>query len=80
MFQVLIRGEEGDTSQMGVSYEVRIHIADSIDDYDGSKKNTVCMNIRKVSTCLSYVPRNRIQMLVGLKVLCPIRLLKYVRH
>lgn len=44
---VLIRGEEGDTSQMGVSYEVRIHIADSIDDYDGSKKNTVCMNIRK---------------------------------
>ena len=50
MFQVLIRGEEGDTSQMGVSYEVRIHIADSIDDYDGSKKNTVCMNIRKVST------------------------------
>ena len=52
MFQVLIRGEEGDTSQMGVSYEVRIHIADSIDDYDGSKKNTVCMNIRKVSTTL----------------------------
>ena len=50
MFQVLIRGEEGDTSQMGVSYEVRIHIADSIDDYDGSKENTVCMNIRKVST------------------------------
>ena len=48
----MIRGEEGDTSQMGVSYEVRIHIADSIDDYDGSKKNTVCMNIRKVSMYL----------------------------
>jgi len=44
---VLIRGEEGDTSQMGVSYEIRIHIADSIDDYDGNKKNSVCMNIRK---------------------------------
>ena len=55
MFQVLIRGEEGDTSQMGVSYEVRIHIADSIDDYDGSKKNTVCMNIRKVSTYIMYL-------------------------
>ena len=79
----MIRGEEGDTSQMGVSYEVRIHIADSIDDYDGSKKNTVCMNIRKVSTYLCmYVPRNRIQMLVKirLKVLCPIRVLKYVWH
>ena len=51
----MIRGEEGDTSQMGVSYEVRIHIADSIDDYDGNKKNSVCMSIRKVCTILISV-------------------------
>ena len=46
---VLIRGEEGDSSQMGVSYDVRIHIADNADDYQGSKKSSVHMSIRKVS-------------------------------
>jgi hypothetical protein len=46
---VLIRGEEGDTSAMGVSYDVRIHVADNSDDYTGAKKSSVHMGIRKVS-------------------------------
>ena len=43
-----IRGEEGDAAHMGVSYEVRLHVADSPEDYTGSKKATVNMSIRKV--------------------------------
>ena len=46
---VLIRGEEGDTSSMGVSYEVKLHIGDSGDDHVGTKKASVHMGIRKVS-------------------------------
>ena len=45
---VLIRGEDGDSAQMGVSYDVRIHIGESSDDYNGMKKSTVHMSIRKV--------------------------------
>lgn len=44
---VLIRGEEGDTAQMGVSYEVRLHVGDTSEDYTGAKKSSVCMSIRK---------------------------------
>ena len=53
---VLIRGEEGDSSTMGVSYEVRLHIGDSSEDHGGSKKNSVHMSIRKVSIFDSNVP------------------------
>ena len=45
---VLIKGEEGDSAQMGVSYEVKLHIGDSSDDFVGSKKSSVNMSIRKV--------------------------------
>ena len=45
---VLIKGEEGDSAQMGVSYEVRLHIGDSSDDFVGAKKASVNMSIRKV--------------------------------
>ena len=45
---VLIRGEEGDSAQMGVSYEVRLHIGENSEDYTGAKKNSVHMSIRKV--------------------------------
>lgn len=44
---VLIKGEEGDAANMGVSYEVRLHVAESPEDYTGSKKATVNMSIRK---------------------------------
>lgn len=44
---VLIRGEENDTAQMGVSYEVRLHVGDTSEDYTGSKKSAVTMSIRK---------------------------------
>merc|ERR1711997_720302 len=44
---VLIKGEEGDTSEMGVSYYVRLHMGDSSEDYVGTKKATVTMSIRK---------------------------------
>merc|ERR1712223_276721 len=44
---VLIRGEDGDSAQMGVSYDVRIHIGESSEDYNGMKKSTVHMSIRK---------------------------------
>lgn len=44
---VLIRGEEGDTSSMGVSYEVKLHIGESGDDHVGTKKASVHMGIRK---------------------------------
>ena len=50
---VLIRGEEGDSAQMGVSYEVRLHIGESSDDFAGAKKNSVHMSIRKVNILLS---------------------------
>jgi hypothetical protein len=43
-----IKGEEGDAANMGVSYEVRLHIAENADDYRGSKKDTVNMSIRRV--------------------------------
>ena len=44
---VLIRGEEGDSAQMGVTYEVRLHVGDSSDDFGGAKKSSVNMSIRK---------------------------------
>merc|ERR1711997_420846 len=52
---VLIKGEDGDSAQMGVSYEVRIHIGDSSDDFVGTKKASVNMSIRKPQY-LSIVP------------------------
>lgn len=45
---VLIKGEDGDAINMGVSYDVRLHVADSVDDYKGTKKASVNMSIRKV--------------------------------
>lgn len=48
IFKFKIKGEEGDAVNMGVSFEVRVHIAESADDYRGSKKDTVNMSIRKV--------------------------------
>ena len=45
---VLIKGEDGDSSQMGVSYEVRIHVGNTSEDYTGLKKSSVHMSIRKV--------------------------------
>ncbi|XP_040580851.1 arrestin homolog [Lepeophtheirus salmonis] len=44
---VLIRGDEGDASQMGVNYEVRVHIGDGPSDFKGTKKSSVSMSIRK---------------------------------
>ena len=59
---VLINGEEGDASNMGVSYEVRLHVAENSEDYRGQKKSTVSMSIRKVfvivySTILAVLVR-----------------------
>ena len=34
---------------MGVSYDVRLHVADHAEDYKGSKKSSVGMSVRKVS-------------------------------
>ena len=45
---VLIRGEEGDATPMGVSYEVRLHVADGEGDFRGPKKESVAMSVRKV--------------------------------
>ena len=33
---------------MGVFYDVRVHLAESGDDYQGKKSSTVAMGIRKV--------------------------------
>ena len=44
---VLIRGEEGDSKAMGVSYEVKLHVGDNSEDHVGSKKASVHMSIRK---------------------------------
>jgi len=44
---VAIVGEPGDRLQMGVSYEVRLHIADRPDDFKGNKKSTVAMSVNK---------------------------------
>jgi len=48
---VMIKGEDGDTSQMGVSYEIRLQIGDSSDRFDqiqiGLKNSSVNMSIRK---------------------------------
>ena len=50
---VLIKGEVGDTSQMGVYYDVRLQIGDSSDRLNnlnfGNVKNSVRMSIRKVT-------------------------------
>lgn len=46
---VLIKGEEGDASNMGVSYDVKLHVADNSEDFKGAKKASVSMGIRKVS-------------------------------
>ena len=45
---VLIKGEEGDAANMGVSYDVKLHVADHAEDYKGSKKASVGMSVRKV--------------------------------
>ena len=34
---------------MGVFYDVRVHLAESADDYQGKKSSTVAMGIRKVN-------------------------------
>lgn len=51
---VMIRGEEGDSTSMGVSYEVKIHVTDSSEDYQGPKKASVHMSIRKVTRRRSF--------------------------
>ena len=33
---------------MGVFYDVRVHLAETADDYQGKKSSTVAMGIRKV--------------------------------
>ena len=45
---VIIRGDNGEGDSMGVSYEVRVHIGESVEDHKGQKKSTVAMTIRKV--------------------------------
>ena len=45
---VLIKGEDGDSAQMGVTYDVRIHLGESSEDHTGMKKSSVHMGIRKV--------------------------------
>ena len=35
---------------MGVFYDVRVHLAEDADDYQGKKGSTVSMGIRKVNT------------------------------
>ena len=45
---VAIVGEPGDRVEMGVSYEIRLHIADRPDDFKGNKKATVAMSVNKV--------------------------------
>jgi len=44
---VLIKGEDGDSAQMGVTYDVRLHIGENSEDLTGMKKSTVHMSIRK---------------------------------
>ena len=46
---VLIRGEEGDAANMGVSYNVKLHVAENQEDFKGTKKAAVAMSVRKVS-------------------------------
>jgi len=48
---VLIKGEDGDATNMGVSYDVRLHLADHVEDFKGAKKSSVSMSIRKVQWC-----------------------------
>ena len=55
---VLIRGEDGDSAQMGVTYDVRIHIGDSSEDYTGMKKSSVHMSIRKVNVSQIFFAKN----------------------
>ena len=52
---VLIRGEDGDSAEMGVSYAVKLHMGDESDDYCGFKKSSVNMNIRKVTKWLPAI-------------------------
>ena len=37
---------------MGVFYDVRVHLGESGDDYQGKKSSTVAMGIRKVKILL----------------------------
>ena len=39
---------------MGVFYDVRVHLAESGDDYQGKKSSTVAMGIRKVNLSLTF--------------------------
>ena len=56
---VLIKGEDGDSSQMGVSYEVRLQVGDPTERFDqiniGIKKASVTMVIRKVKSLSNCV-------------------------
>ena len=42
---------------MGVFYDVRVHLAESGDDYQGKKSSTVAMGIRKVIIDISTLAR-----------------------
>jgi len=44
---VHITGNEGDVEDMGVSFEVRIHVGDHGGDFNDRKKSTVTMSVRK---------------------------------
>ena len=55
---VLIRGEEGDSAAMGVSYEVKLHVGDSSEDHVGTKKASVHMSIRKVGFPFQFWRQN----------------------
>ena len=37
---VIIRGDNGEGDSMGVSYEVRVHIGESVEDHKGQKKSS----------------------------------------
>ena len=51
---VLIKGEDGDSAQMGVTYDVRLHIGENFEDFTGIKKSTVHMSIRKVTFLILF--------------------------
>ena len=52
---VLIKGEEGDAANMGVSYDVKLHVAENAEDFKGSKKASVAMSIRKVQITFNLI-------------------------
>ena len=40
---------------MGVFYDIRVHLAENADDYQGKKGSTVSMGIRKVCLRISNI-------------------------